>query len=153
MDELAAAAKADPLAFRRAHLAKSTRAATRSASRSGKNSARGKRARPRRTSRPARPATVHGRGLSFVRYENTEAYVACIADVTVERKTGKVRVTKFAIAHDCGVIVNPNGLRNQIEGNAIQAMSRTLKEAVAFPTRAASRVLGLAQLSRSVRFS
>jgi CO/xanthine dehydrogenase Mo-binding subunit len=69
-----------------------------------------------------------------VRYENTEAYVACIADVLVDRKTGNVRVEKLAIAHDCGLIVNPNGLRNQIEGNAIQAMSRTLKESVAFNT-------------------
>jgi CO/xanthine dehydrogenase Mo-binding subunit len=43
-----------------------------------------------------------------------------------------VRVAKLAIAHDCGLIVNPNGLRNQIEGNAIQALSRTLKEAVTF---------------------
>jgi CO/xanthine dehydrogenase Mo-binding subunit len=45
-----------------------------------------------------------------------------------------VRVERLAIAHDCGLIVNPNGLRNQIEGNAIQAMSRTLKESVAFNT-------------------
>jgi CO/xanthine dehydrogenase Mo-binding subunit len=65
---------------------------------------------------------------------NTEAYVGCIADVVVNRKTGQVRVERLAIAHDCGLIVNPDGLRNQIEGNAIQAMSRTLKERVAFNT-------------------
>jgi CO/xanthine dehydrogenase Mo-binding subunit len=69
-----------------------------------------------------------------VRYENTEAYVGAIADVIVDRKTGNVRVERLAIAHDCGLIVNPNGLRNQIEGNAIQAMSRALKERVAFNT-------------------
>src|SRR5208282_6445227 len=52
----------------------------------------------------------------------------------VERKTGRVRVERFAIAHDCGLVVNPDGLRNQIEGNAIQALSRTIKERVAFNT-------------------
>jgi CO/xanthine dehydrogenase Mo-binding subunit len=60
--------------------------------------------------------------------------VAVIADVAVDRASGNVRVERFAIAHDCGLIVNPNGLRNQIEGNAIQATSRTLKEQVTFNT-------------------
>jgi CO/xanthine dehydrogenase Mo-binding subunit len=41
-------------------------------------------------------------------------------------------VTRVCVAHDCGLIVNPDGLRNQIEGNVIQAISRTLKEQVAF---------------------
>jgi CO/xanthine dehydrogenase Mo-binding subunit len=44
------------------------------------------------------------------------------------------------VAHDCGLIVNPDGLRNQIEGNVIQAVSRTLKEAVRFD---ATRVTGV----------
>ncbi len=131
MDELATAAKADPLAFRRAHLANDQRALDLLAAleKLGKWEAR-----VAASGVNASERTAHGRGLSFVRYENTEAYVACIADVTVDRKTGNVRVGHLAIAHDCGLIVNPNGLRNQIEGNAIQAMSRTLKEAVAFNT-------------------
>jgi nicotinate dehydrogenase subunit B len=131
MDELATAAKADPLAFRRAHLANDPRALDLLAAleKLGSWPARVAAANVDRTA-----ATARGRGLSFVRYENTEAYVACIADVTVDRKTGNVKVEKLAIAHDCGLIVNPNGLRNQIEGNAIQAMSRTLKERVAFNT-------------------
>jgi CO/xanthine dehydrogenase Mo-binding subunit len=43
-----------------------------------------------------------------------------------------LRVTRVVVAHDCGLIINPDGLRNQIEGNVIQAMSRTLKEEVKF---------------------
>ena len=131
MDELATAAKADPLAFRRAHLANDPRALDLL---SALEKLGAWQAHPAAANVDRSAATMHGRGLSFVRYENTEAYVACIADVSVERKTGKVLVTKLAIAHDCGLIVNPNGLRNQIEGNAIQALSRTLKEAVAFNT-------------------
>ena len=77
---------------------------------------------------------MRGRGIAFVRYENTQAYVSAIADVIVDRTSGYVRVAKLTIVHDCGLIVNPDGLRNQIEGNAIQATSRALKEAVAFDT-------------------
>ena len=129
MDELAAAAKADPLAFRRTHLANDPRALDLLAAleKLGEWKAGRSAAKVDRTA-----ATARGRGLSFVRYENTEAYVGCIADVLVDRKTGDVRVERLAIVHDCGLIVNPDGLRNQIEGNAIQALSRTLKEAVAF---------------------
>jgi len=47
-------------------------------------------------------------------------------------KTGKVRVTKFYVAHDCGQIINPDGLRNQIEGNVVQTVSRTLIEELKF---------------------
>jgi nicotinate dehydrogenase subunit B len=129
MDELATLANADPLAFRRAHLANDPRALD-------LLTALGRlgawQARPAAANVDRNAAVVRGRGISFVRYENTEAYVGCIADITLERKTGRVRVERLAIAHDCGLVVNPNGLRNQIEGNAIQAMSRTLKEAVTF---------------------
>jgi CO/xanthine dehydrogenase Mo-binding subunit len=52
--------------------------------------------------------------------------------VVVDRAPGHVRVAKLTIAHDCGLIVNPDGLRNQIEGNAIQATSRAIEEAVRF---------------------
>jgi nicotinate dehydrogenase subunit B len=50
----------------------------------------------------------------------------------VNAATGVIRVTKFFIAHDCGQIINPDGLRNQIDGNIIQTVSRTLKEEVKF---------------------
>jgi CO/xanthine dehydrogenase Mo-binding subunit len=131
MDELATAAKTDPLAFRRAHLANDARALDLLAAIEKLGSWQ---ARPSAAGVNGSERLARGRGLSFVRYENTEAYVAVIADVVVDRTTGNVRVERLAIAHDCGLIVNPNGLRNQIEGNAIQATSRTLKEAVAFNT-------------------
>jgi len=55
-----------------------------------------------------------------------------VADVEVNPADGQVRVTRVVVAHDCGLIINPDGLRNQIEGNVIQAISRTLKEEVKF---------------------
>ena len=58
--------------------------------------------------------------------------VAQIADVEVDRSTGKVTVRKVTVAHDCGIIVNPDGLSNQIEGNVIQGASRALMEEVNF---------------------
>jgi len=73
-----------------------------------------------------------GRGVAFVRYENEEALVACIASVQVERSTGVVRAKKIIVAHDCGLVINPDGLKNQIEGNVIQSLSRALKEEVQF---------------------
>jgi CO/xanthine dehydrogenase Mo-binding subunit len=131
MDELASAAGADPLAFRLAHVANDPRAVEvlTTVAKLGSWQARPS---ARAVDRNAKQLT--GRGIAFVRYENTEAYVAAIADVIVDRASGTVRVSKIAIAHDCGLIVNPNGLRNQIEGNALQALSRALKERVTFDT-------------------
>ncbi len=75
---------------------------------------------------------LEGQGLAFARYENEEALVACIAQVQIDRSTGLVSVKRIVIAHDCGLIINPNGLENQIEGNVIQSLSRALKEEVQF---------------------
>lgn len=71
-----------------------------------------------------------GRGLAFIRYENGLTYVATIADVDVDLSTGQVTVTDVYVAHDCGLVINPDGLRNQIQGNVIQGISRTLFEEV-----------------------
>ncbi|HEX3551029.1 MAG TPA: molybdopterin cofactor-binding domain-containing protein, partial [Candidatus Elarobacter sp.] len=109
VDELAHAAKADPLELRLAHLNDP---------------------RARAVLEALRPACRAGRGLAFVRYENTGAYVGAVADVTVDRAGGRVRANQIWIAHDCGMIVNPDGLRNQIEGNVVQALSRALFEEV-----------------------
>ena len=65
-----------------------------------------------------------------MRYKHAENYVAMAMDVEVERATGKIRVTKIVCAHDCGLIVNPDGLRNQVEGQILQTLSRTLHEEV-----------------------
>ena len=66
--------------------------------------------------------------MSYVKYENARTYVAAVAEVEADRATGQIRVTRVVIAHDCGQIVNPDGVRNQIEGCVIQTVSRTLKE-------------------------
>jgi CO/xanthine dehydrogenase Mo-binding subunit len=58
--------------------------------------------------------------------------VAAIADVEINPADGALQVARVVVAHDCGLIVNPDGLRNQIEGNVIQATSRALKEEVKF---------------------
>ena len=59
-------------------------------------------------------------------------YIAAVAEVEVRRSTGEIRATRFYVAHDCGQIINPDGIRNQIEGNVIQTLSRTLKEELKF---------------------
>ena len=55
-----------------------------------------------------------------------------MAEVEVNPIHGEVRVRRVVVAHDCGLIINPDGLRNQIEGNVIQATSRALKEEITF---------------------
>ncbi len=52
-----------------------------------------------------------GRGVAFVQYDRTEAYVAAVTDVDVNLANGEVRVKRVVIAHDCGLIINPNGLK------------------------------------------
>ncbi|HYZ31996.1 MAG TPA: molybdopterin cofactor-binding domain-containing protein [Crenalkalicoccus sp.] len=75
---------------------------------------------------------VTGLGLAYVKYEMYRTYVAAVAEVEVRRSSGQVRVRRFFVAHDCGQIINPDGTRNQIEGNIVQAVSRTLIEQVTF---------------------
>jgi nicotinate dehydrogenase subunit B len=75
---------------------------------------------------------AEGRGVAFARYENDQAIVACIAEVQMERESGVIRVKRIVLAHDCGLIINPDGVKNQIEGNVIQSLSRALKEEVKF---------------------
>jgi len=132
VDELATAAGVDPAEFRRRHLTDARALAVIDAAvkRSGWTP---------RTARPARIASnstsiAKGRGFSYVQYDRTESYVAAVVDVEVRPDTGAVRVRRVCVAHDCGLIVNPDGVRNQIEGNVVQTISRTLKEAVRFDT-------------------
>jgi CO/xanthine dehydrogenase Mo-binding subunit len=90
-------------------------------------------ARPSPRARHTEPNSwAEGRGLAFAHYENSEAYVAAIAQVGVDTASGAVRVKRILLAHDCGLIINPDGLKNQIEGNVIQSLSRALKEEVRF---------------------
>jgi CO/xanthine dehydrogenase Mo-binding subunit len=73
-----------------------------------------------------------GRGMSYAKYELVRTYVGIVADVTVNRRTGHIRVDRVFVVHDCGQIINPDGLRNQIEGNVVQTVSRTLIEELTF---------------------
>jgi len=88
--------------------------------------------KPRRSPARGDGAVVKGRGLSYVKYELYRTYVGIVADVAVDKESGKVTADKFYVAHDCGQIINPDGLRNQIEGNVVQTTSRTLLEELQF---------------------
>jgi CO/xanthine dehydrogenase Mo-binding subunit len=79
--------------------------------------------------------TAVGFGLAYLHYELYRTYVAAIAEVDVDRATGDTRVRRFFVAHDCGQIINPDGARNQIEGNVVQTTSRVMKERVTFDRR------------------
>jgi CO/xanthine dehydrogenase Mo-binding subunit len=116
MDELAAAAGRDPLEHRLAHLADERARAvlTTAASAAGWGSAL---------------ADGIGHGLGIARYKDRGAYCAVVAEVEAETD---IRVRRLTIAVDVGRVINPDGVRNQIEGGAIQATSWTLKERVRF---------------------
>jgi CO/xanthine dehydrogenase Mo-binding subunit len=75
---------------------------------------------------------LRGRGLSYVHYELSRTYVGIVVDVEIDRKSGKTSVKRAAVVHDCGQIINPDGVRNQIEGGVIQTVSRTLLEELKF---------------------
>ena len=75
---------------------------------------------------------ARGRGVSYAKYELVRTYVGIVADVSVERTTGRVRVDRVFVVHDCGQIINPDGLRNQIEGSVVQTVSRSLVEKLTF---------------------
>jgi nicotinate dehydrogenase subunit B len=128
IDELAAAVKQDPLAFRLAHL-KDPRGIGVLKAAAG---AYGWERRPAsaKAARSGKPA--QGRGVAWVIRDDTR--VATIADVTVDQNSGRIKVGRVVVAHDCGLVVNPDGLKNQIEGNVIQSLSRTLHEEVTFDT-------------------
>jgi nicotinate dehydrogenase subunit B len=75
---------------------------------------------------------LKGRGIAYVHYKQAENYVAMGIEATVERSTGVVRVLRVACAHDCGLMINPDAVRAQVEGCILQTLSRTLFEEVTF---------------------
>ncbi len=89
-------------------------------------------ARPSPNRNAGQNGMLVGRGLAYMRYKQAENYVAMAMEVAVERATGQVRVRRVTCAHDCGLVINPDGLRNQIEGSILQTLSRTLHEEVKF---------------------
>jgi nicotinate dehydrogenase subunit B len=118
MDELAAAAGADPVAFRLAHLddLRAQAVVRLAAERFGW----------------AQAGKGSGRGFAFARYKNLAAYCAVALQVHVDAAAARIRVGRVVAAVDSGQAVNPDGLRNQIEGAIVQATSWTLFEQVAF---------------------
>src|SRR4030095_16921671 len=80
----------------------------------------------------AKPCNGGGRGFAFAKYKNLAAYTAVATELEDERETGRVRLLRFVAADDSGEIVNPDGIRNQIEGGIVQSISWTLYEAVTF---------------------
>jgi CO/xanthine dehydrogenase Mo-binding subunit len=137
MDELAAAAGADPIEFRRKYLDAND---TRGLEVLDRVAALAKwETRPSPKSAPTSDI-VAGRGVAYCKYELVRTYIAAVAEIEVKRSTGEIRCTHFYLAHDCGQIINPDGLRNQIEGNVIQTVSRTLKEELKFNRSAVTSV-------------
>jgi CO/xanthine dehydrogenase Mo-binding subunit len=121
IDELALAAGADPVAFRLAHLTDPRAKAVIEA------------VAKRAVWKPnERGGEGRGRGIGFAKYKNLASYVAVIAEVEVDRGSGAVRVPRAFAAVDSGLIINPDGLINQVEGGMIQSTSWTLKEEVRF---------------------
>jgi len=127
-DELAAAAGVDPVEFRMKRLTdpRALEAIGRTAS--------AFRWEPRTSPNPrARQGNLLvGRGIAYMRYKQAENYVAMAMEVAVDPASGIIQVRRVTCAHDCGLIVNPDGLRNQVEGCIAQTLSRTLHEEVTF---------------------
>jgi nicotinate dehydrogenase subunit B len=70
-----------------------------------------------------------GTGVGLSRYKNGDAYVAVVAEVTVNTKSGVIRPLRLWSATDTGRAVNPDGVLNQVDGGMVQATSWTLQEA------------------------
>ena len=134
-DELAAAANADPVEFRLRHLRGSAdddpvfRRARSIAVVEAAAEAYGWDARPSPNPESGAPV-MRGRGIAYAYRART--VVAVIAEVEVDRESGQVRVKRMVCAHDCGLVVNPDGIESTIQGNLLHGLSRALYEEVQF---------------------
>ena len=126
MDELAATVKVDPLQYRLRHLSDPRLIAVLNAAAKAANWDM----RPSPNSGNARIGVVTGRGIACVLYEGNNGYCAMVAEVSVDQGTGIITVTRIVTSQDSGPVSNPDGLRNQMEGGALQGVSRTLYEEV-----------------------
>jgi len=126
IDEVAAALRVDPLEYRLKHLSDPRLIDV--------VTAVGKAANWQRRASPMLPirrtGAASGRGMSCVLYEGDNGYCAMVAEVDVGLDSGVISIRRLVIANDSGPISNPDGLRNQLEGGAIQGISRTLLEEV-----------------------
>jgi CO/xanthine dehydrogenase Mo-binding subunit len=138
IDELAAAAKADPVEFRLRLLTSGTgddsgfKRARSIAVVKAAADAYGWQPRPSPAARPATGDILTGRGIAYA--YRSQTVVAQIAEVEVNRRTGRVWVKRLVCAHDCGLVINPEGLRRTIEGGMLHSLSRALHEEVRFDT-------------------
>jgi len=133
IDELAAAVGEDPVAFRLKYVTAPRDAAV------IKAAAEKAGWQPRPSARGDRSGDIlAGRGIAYAQRNGT--IVAAVAEVEVERRTGRIWAKKFTVAHDCGLVVNPEGLRYTIEGNVVQGLSRTLFEQVRFDRNSVTSV-------------
>jgi CO/xanthine dehydrogenase Mo-binding subunit len=127
-DEIAALARVDPLEWRLKRLTnpRAIEVLQRLAARMHWQ--------PRPSPKPIDPnaAVLTGRGLAFVHYKHDETLVAMGMEAAVERATGRIRVTRVVCAQDCGLMINPDNVQAQLEGNIIQTLSRALHEEVVY---------------------
>jgi len=126
MDEVAAATNTDPVEFRMRYLTKErefdvVKAAT-------EKYGWDKRTSPRNA--PAQGDVATGRGFAYRQMHDT--FVAMVIEVAVHRDTGVIDVERMVVAHDCGQIVNPQGIRHVIERQLHWQLSRTMKEELQF---------------------
>jgi CO/xanthine dehydrogenase Mo-binding subunit len=131
-DEVAAALNLDPVAFRLRHLKEPRDIAV------IKAAAEKFGWQPRPSPQRQSGVKVTGRGIAYAQRNGTR--VAAIAEVEVDRSSGRIFARRFVVGHDCGQIINPDGLEKCIEGNIVQGISRTLWEEVKFNDKAVTTV-------------
>jgi len=127
-DEIAAAIGSDPVAFRLSRLTdpRAIEVITRVSAGLGWQT----RVSPNPQARQGN--LLLGRGIAYARYKQAENYVAIAMDVAVDASNGAITVRRVVCAHDCGLIVNPDALKNQVEGCIVQTLSRSLHEETVF---------------------
>jgi nicotinate dehydrogenase subunit B len=133
MDEVAAALNIDPVEFRLRHVKEPRDIAVIKAA--AEKAGWQTRPSPRRDQTGSK---VSGRGIAYSQRNGTRC--AIVAEVDIDRASGKIWARKFTIAHDCGQIINPDGMLNTLEGNIVQGVSRTLWEEVKFDDKAVTSV-------------
>ena len=131
IDEVAAHVRSDPVAYRLRHLSDPRlKEVVTEAARVARWDAR-----PSPRSNPPKTGIATGRGIACVLYEGDNGYVALVAEVEVDLATGKVTARRLVVAQDCGPVSNPDGMRSQLEGGALQGLSRALGEEVTWDAR------------------
>jgi len=133
IDEVAAAVNADPIEFRLRYVKEPRDVAVIKAV--AEKAKWDTRPSPRRDQTGAK---VSGRGIAYAQRNGTR--VAVVAEVDIDRSTGKIFARKFTVAHDCGQIINPDGLVKCVEGNIVQGVSRALWEEVTFDRKTVTSV-------------